>query len=257
MYSSFIIQPFHPIFWFSPNIFDVFLERLAAKVSSIREATSAAPPPDYPPTSHRLFTLREVTSAELRMLIVTSASKTCELDPIPTFLVQEHIDVILPFLTVLCNSSIREAQLPSSQKQCILHPVLKREGLDPSDPANYRLIANVTFLSKILERIIADQMIAYLDANGLLPSYQSGFRKNHSTETLLIRLLSDLYGAMDAGQISLLALFDVSFAFDSVDHSILLQRLSISFGLTDKPLEWLSSFLSDRTNCAIFGSSRY
>ena len=82
--------------------------------------------------------------------------------------------------------------MPSSQKQCILHPVLKREGLDPSDPANYRPIANVTFLSKILERIIANQMIAYLDANGLLPSYQSGFRKNNSTETLLIRLLSDL-----------------------------------------------------------------
>ena len=103
-------------------------------------------------------------------------------------------------------------------------------------------------------------MIAYLDANGLLPSYQSGFRKNHSTETLLIRLLFDLhvYGAMDAGQpqISLLAHFDVSSAFESVDHSILLQRLSISFGLTDKPSEWLSSFLSDRTNCAVFGSSR-
>src|SRR6218665_1087562 len=120
----------------SPFSADVFLEKLAAKVSSIREATSAAPPPDYPPTSHRLSTLHEVTSAELRMLIVTSAPKTCELDPVPTFLVQEHIDVILPFLTVLCNSSIREAQLPSSQKQCILHPVLKREGLDPSDPAN-------------------------------------------------------------------------------------------------------------------------
>src|SRR6218665_3312435 len=120
----------------SPFSADAFLEKLAAKVSSIREATSAAPPPDYPPTSHRLSTLREVTNAELRMLIVTLAPKTCELDPVPTFLVQEHIDVILPFLTVLCNSSIREAQLPSSQKQCILHPVLKREGLDPSDPAN-------------------------------------------------------------------------------------------------------------------------
>src|SRR6218665_471314 len=73
---------------------------------------------------------------------------------------------------------------------------------------------------------------------------------------LQMSLPAALYGAMDAGQISLLALFDVSSAFDSVDHSILLQRLSISFGLTDKPLEWLSSFLSDRTNCAIFSSSR-
>ena len=53
-----------------------------------------------------------------------------------------------------------------------------------SDPANYRPIANVTFLSKILERIVANQPISYLDANEMIPSYQSGFRRNHSTETL-------------------------------------------------------------------------
>src|SRR6218665_2200171 len=109
---------------------------------------------------------------------------------------------------------------------------------------------------KILERIIASQLVAYFDAYDLLPAHQSGFRRNHSTETLLVRLLSDLHSAMDAGHVSLLALFDVSSEFDSVDHNILLQRLSISFGLTDKPLEWLSSFLSECTNCVTFGSSR-
>src|SRR6218665_1068106 len=121
---------------------------------------------------------------------------------------------------------------------------------------NYRLIANVSLISKILERIIASQLVAYFDAYDLLPAHQSGFRRNHSTETLLVGLLSDLHSAMDAGHVSLLALFDVSSAFDSVDHSIHLHRLSTSFGLTDKPLEWLRSFLSERTNCVTFGSSR-
>src|SRR5688572_26187138 len=109
---------------------------------------------------------------------------------------------------------------------------------------------------KFLNVFIANQLLAYLDGNGLLPSYQSGFRKNHSTETLILRLLSDLYGAMDTGLISLLALFDVSAAFDCVDHDILLQRLSMSFGLMDQPLEWLRSFLSERTNSVLFGTSR-
>src|SRR6218665_2504690 len=109
---------------------------------------------------------------------------------------------------------------------------------------------------KILERIIASQLVAYFDAYDLLPAHQSGFRRNHSTETLLVCLLSDLHSAMDAGHVSLLALFDISSAFDSVDHSILLQHLSTSFGLTDKPLEWLRSFLSERINCVTFGSSR-
>src|SRR6218665_1097680 len=132
----------------------------------------------------------------------------------------------------------------------IIHPVLKRDGLDQTDSANYRPIANVSFISKILERIIASQLVAYFDAYDLLPAPQSGFRRNHSTETLLVRLLSNLHSAMDAGHVSLL--FDVSYAFNSVDHSILLQRLSTSFVLTEKTLEWLrSGFLSERTNCYI------
>src|SRR5678816_2121622 len=85
---------------------------------------------------------------------------------------------------------------------------------------------------------------------------QSGFCRNHSTETLLLRLLSDFYSAIDRGQVTLLVLFDVSSAFDSVDHSILLQRLSTSFGLVDQPLDWLTFFLTDRSNCVVLGSSR-
>src|SRR6218665_2094117 len=173
---------------------------------------------------------------------------------IATFLLQEIIDDLLPFLTALCNSSIREASLPDSQKRSILLPVIKQVGLDQSDPANYRPIANVTFLSKILERIVANQLNSYLDANEMFPSYQSGFRRNHSTETL--RLLSDFYSAMDRGHVTLLALFDVSSAFDSVDHTILIQRLTTSFGLVDQPLAWLKSFQSDRSSCVVVGPSR-
>src|SRR6218665_2059584 len=146
--------------------------------------------------------------------------------------------------------------LPTSQKRFILLPKLKRDGLDSTDPSNYRRIANVTFLSKILERIIANQLLVYLDVNELLPPLQSGFRRNHATETLLVHLLSDFHGAVDCGQITLLALFDVSAAFDSVDHSILLNRLSVSFGLIGKSLEWLRSFLTDRTHSVVVGSSR-
>lgn len=87
--------------------------------------------------------------------------------------------------------------LPTSQKWSVLLPelVLKWGGLDQSDPANCRLTANVTFLSKVLEHVIANQLIAYLDVNELMPPQQSGFCSNHSTETL--QLLSDFYSAMD------------------------------------------------------------
>src|SRR6218665_869245 len=110
------------------------------------------------------------------------------------FLLQELFDVLLPFLTCLCNRSIQGGILPQSQKRSILIPVLKREGLDATDPSNYRPIANLTFLTKIIERVAASQLIAHLEIKKLLPVCQSGFRKGHSTETLLLRLLSDIYG---------------------------------------------------------------
>ena len=90
----------------------------------------------------------------------------------------------------------------------------------------------------------------------MLPTIQSGFRKGHSTETLLLRLLSDIYGAIDRSQLTLLALFDVGAAFDTVDHEILLERLDKSFGLSGTMLSWLKSFLGERSLCVVHGSTR-
>src|SRR5678816_634944 len=82
--------------------------------------------------------------------------------------------------------------------------------------------------------------------NNLLPCRQSGFCKGHSSETLL-RLLHDVYSARERSQLTRLALYDVSAAFDTVDHDLLLHRLSISFGISSLPLQWFSSYLSDRS----------
>src|SRR6218665_1500110 len=235
---------------------DAFLKAFATKVRTTHEATAGSPLPVFPPMTCGLSTLRPVTEKELRRTILSSEPKTCDLDPVPTFILQEFVDTLLPFLTVLCNRSLCDGDLPASQKRSILVPVLKAEGLDVTVPLNFRPVANVSFLSKIIEKVVAAQLSHYLDINNLLPIYQSGFRKGHSTETLLVRLLSDIYGAIDKSEVTLLALFDVSAAFDTVDHQILLQRLSISFGLSGNILGWLISFLQDRSFMVAHGSSR-
>jgi len=97
---------------------------------------------------------------------------------------------------------------------------------------------------------------AYLDYNNLLPFCQSGFRKGHSPVPLLLHLLSDICGAMDKTQLTLLALFDASAAFDSLDHDLLLRRLSITFGINELPLAWITSYLSERSASVLFHSSR-
>src|SRR5688572_19123571 len=99
-------------------------------------------------------------------------------------------------------------------------------------------------------------MLRYLDKDNLLPTFQSGFRKGHSTKTLLVRLLSDIYGAIDRSQVILLALFAVSTAFDTVDHDIILRRQSTSFGLSGNFLDWIVSYLHHRSFSAVSVSTR-
>ena len=149
-----------------------------------------------------------------------------------------------------------EGALPASQKRAIVLPSLKLIGLDVNDMANNRPISNLSFLSKTVEKYVSIQLISHLEANSLLPKQQTGFRKFHSTESVLTRILVDLYTAVDQGHVTLLALFDVSAAFDTVDHGILLERLEKPFGVVGRSLLWLRDFLSGRSQSVVFGSTR-
>jgi hypothetical protein len=128
--------------------------------------------------------------------------------------------------------------------------------LDPDELKNYRPISNLTFISKVIERIVAKQITRHLDSSKLMPPpLQSAYRWHHSTETALMKVLSDIYDAVDSRKVTLLGLLDLSTAFDTVDHDIIQQRLNISFGIDGNVLEWLNSFLTDRTQAIAFRSS--
>jgi len=126
------------------------------------------------------------------------------------------------YVTYIVNSSLRQGRLPDSQKHAVVTPLLKRPGLDTADMANYRPVSNMTFMSKIVERAVTQQLHQYLDDNDLLPRYQSAYRRHHSTETAKLRVLSDVLTAADAQQVTLLGLLNLSSAFDCVDHQLLL-----------------------------------
>jgi len=119
--------------------------------------------------------------------------------------------------------------------------------------SNYRPVSNLSFMSKVVERVVTEQLNEYLLTNDLMPRYQSTYRKNHSTETALLRVWSDMMNAADTRQVTPLGLLDLSAAFDCVDHELLLQRLEHGFGLTDVVLRWIHSFLSDRTQQVAYG----
>ena len=110
-------------------------------------------------------------------------------------------------------------------------------------------------MSKGVEKVVLGQLSVHLSVNDLFPKFQSGFRRGHSTESALLRVMSDIYAAIDTGKVSLLALLDVSAAFDTVDHSILLERLSKSYGLTGSAHGWFESFISERRQTVRFGGT--
>src|SRR5208282_5763119 len=149
--------------------------------------------------------------------------------------------------TCMVNASLRDGCLPTSQKHAIVTPLLKKPSLDKSELKNYRPVSNLTFISKIVERIVIKQLVNFLQMNNLMPPMQSAYRRHHSTETALLRILSDFFAAVDGQRVTLLGLLDLSAAFDCVDHDILIRRLQLSFGIDGTALAWIASFLCDRT----------
>ena len=119
--------------------------------------------------------------------------------------------------------------------------------MDESLPCNFRPVSNLMFVSKVFERIINQQLSDYLVEHHLLPEFQSAYRRGYSTETALLRVMSDIVNAIDSGQVALLSLLDLSAAFDTVDHEILIQRLNRSFGISNEALQWIRSYLTNRT----------
>ncbi len=118
----------------------------------------------------------------------------------------------------------------------VIKPLIKKTQLDPKDRVNYRPISNLPFLSKILEKVVSSQLYSFLEKNYICEDFQSGYRPSHSTETALVRVTNDLLLSSDQGFISLLVLLDLSAAFDTIDHNILLNRLENSVGISGSAL---------------------
>ena len=237
---------------------DDFLRAFSEKIEGVRQSTSNAPFPEFGPDtecSSRLSGFEAVDIEYIDQLIRKSPNKNCSLDPVPTWILRQFSDELAPFITSMVNASMKDGVFPSSQKKAVISPILKKPGLDPHDPGNYRPISNLSYVSKLLERCVNDQLHSYLSKNNLIPAVQSAYRKQHSTETAVLKVLSDIYSAADVGQITLLGLLDLSAAFDTVDHRILLKRLEHSYGLGGVVLDWFRSYLTGRSQCICYNGA--
>jgi hypothetical protein len=141
-------------------------------------------------------------------------------------------------------------EVPASLKYALITPLLKKKTLDQNLLANYRPVSNLTFLSKLLERVVASLLKQHMMSEG----HQSAYREQHSTEIVLLKMANDILCVLDSRNEVLLVLLDLSAAFDTLKYSVLLGRLQYHIGLSGSALGWFSSYLSGRqTSVSING----
>ena len=184
----------------SPAIDACDLHRLFDdKIAAVRATTADAPPPVFTPVpsgcSMSVFHAVSITDVAIHKL----PDKQCASDPLPTRLFKDTVELLAPFITTLFNKSLASGMFPTVFKSAYITLRLKKVSLDPADVKSYRPISNLPVLSKTLERLVAHQIVDDLNLWSLLPDAQSAYRANHSTETAMIRVLSDILDALDKG----------------------------------------------------------
>ena len=237
-----------PSTFYSDKFPNVFSDYFTEKICTIRIVFPPPNPtacPDTSFTGNPLLTFESVTDEFVLKIINSASAKSCELDPIPTTLLYENLDILLPTITNIINTSLTTGIVPPDLKTAIVKPLLKKPSLDKNLLKNYRPISNLPFLSKILEKVVLHKLFSHLQENNLSNPFQSAYRAGCSTETVLLRIVNGILSTLDNDNISVLLLLDLSAAFDTLDHQILLSRLNSVFGIQSAALQWFHSYLSD------------
>ena len=231
-----------------PTIVENFNSFFEQKIQKIRESfpTDSSQNEKFENFfGEELAQFREATYEEIETILNSADFKTSAIDPLPASLMKDNLDILIPVFCNLVNLSLRTGSIDGA-KVANITPLLKSLHLDPSDLKNYRPISNLTFIGKLIERVVLMQLNEHLEANNLQIPLQSGYKKSYSTETLLVRIVNDLLIASEEGKATIVMMLDLSAAFDTVDHSKLLRILRHELGIRGIALKWFESFLTGR-----------
>ena len=198
----------------------------------------------------KLCEFQPTTDEELKKVITSKPIKASKNDHIPRFLLIPCLDVVTPLFTHLINLSLSTGCI-EGLKDSIVTPLLKKQGLDSEDLSNYRPVCDIKFLHKLIEKTVLPQLNNHMTDNNLHTHCQSGYKRYHSCETLLLRVINDVLVSMDNGRCTVLLLLDLSAAFDTVDHVVLLNILYHEIGIRGIVMEWFQSYLLGRRQCTI------
>ena len=200
-------------------------------------------------------TFKMVNASDLLKIIKSFKIKTSRDDPIPAFLLKNSIELILPSLVHLVNLSLQSGSV-DGLKESVVTPILKKLGLDCDVLLNYRPVCAGKFTDKLIQKCVFVQLDNHMITNNLHIPFQSGYKKSHCCETVLLKIVNDIMLHLDSDSCCVLLLLDLSAAFDTVDHEELLSILYHEIGIRDNALAWFQSFLSDRVQSTCVKGSR-
>ena len=176
-------------------------------------------------TETRLDEFEWLDIDDITQLIKSAPNKTRGLDPIPMTIIKGDPEAFAPFLTKIGNCSLHNGSFTSELNQANVKPLLKKLGLTVDDKKNFRPVSNLSFVSKLIVRAISAQLNKHTNKTGNLEPFQSTYRENHSTETALLCVKTDLLNALDNKEITCLVLLILSAAFKTIKIAYLLNRL--------------------------------
>ena len=201
-------------------------------------------------SNFRLF-----SDEEVRTIVMGMKTKSCEMDPIPTELLKKCIVEVLPTITKIINISLRDGVFVDGWKTAIIHPLLKSFSFEIQESASYCPVSNLPFLSKILEKCAMDRFNEHCRLHSALPKYQSAYRQDHSCETSILKLVNDILWAMERQECTAVMACNLSAAFDTIHHGVLLEVMSENFGVKNTALSWFDSYLRPRSCKVNIGKS--
>ena len=211
-------------------------------------------PPAAPIGNEYLTMFSPCTVNELKDIIRQSGIKVSLHDILPGHLMNNSIDTLLPYLNKLVNLSIATGNF-DGLKDAVVRPLYKNDADDINDLSNYRPISNLTFLSKLVERVVLSRLQQHMNSINYNCDTQFGYKKYHGTETLLLKVVNDILVGLDSKSGVVLILIDLSAAFDTVCHNKLINILANELKIQGTALKWFKSYLTGRTQRVVIGDT--
>ena len=238
------------------NFSNYFHEKVGKIRDSITSNNSTTSERATSPNVTPIFEFEPATADELKQIVMSYAVKCSPDDPVPALLLRENIDTFIPHWLEIVNLSLQTGSM-ECLKSAVIFPLIKDTGslVNKENYKNYRPVSNLLFLSKLIERIVDIRIGKHMSNNNLHSEKQFGYKKDHSTESLLLKITNDLLLSCDDNMPSVVLLLDLSAAFDTVDHNKLLDILCQDIGIKGSALEWCKSFLVNRNFKVKIGDS--